>query len=398
VFKAVEERDYPDYDYLDNEEAIYQGYDAEGDSDYSVGFTVYEPEQKTETREDPEKNNGDKESRDSEADKNRESEVDESTEDDDIWLDGDEDINENEEPDDQLMIDDSEADADEEAWYEDEESESGEKVSPESYVIDGHEYKDPRKYIQTLYQRDARQYSQLKPEKQIELAHAVRRGMLCDCSIMPEDPVVPDEYPYKLVDKTSKVLKRLDQTEEEKAWVVSLSLEEKKEYIEKGRTAQEQMISHNLPLVMSIAGEKYKTLEYMDRVQAGNMGLLKAVQYFNPYRGNKFATYAAYLIDSEISNYARSLRKQRAASPAETCFVPTDAEIERVVDLMGGIYWMKEITVDTDQIPDRIRKLSGAFQGDVHPPKTVFPIYVTSILFFLSPRRSEFSLLKSYVI
>jgi len=140
VFKAVEERDYPDYDYLDNEEAIYQGYDAEGDSDYSVGFTVYEPEQKTETREDPEKNNGDKESRDSEADENRDSEVDESTDDDDIWLDGDEDINENEEPDDQLMIDDSEADADEEAWYEDEESESGEKVSPESYVIDGHEY------------------------------------------------------------------------------------------------------------------------------------------------------------------------------------------------------------------------------------------------------------------
>lgn len=280
MFKAVEERDYPDYDYLDDEEAIYQGYDAEGDSDYSVGFTVYEPEQKTETREDPEKNNGDKESRDSEADENRDSEVDESTDDDDIWLDGDEDINENEEPDDQLMIDDSEADADEEAWYEDEESESGEKVSPESYVIDGNEYKDPRKYIQALYQRDARQYSQLKPEKQIELAHAVRRGMLCDCSIMPEDPVVPDEYPYKLVDKTSKVLKRLDQTEEEKAWVVSLSLEEKKEYIKKGRTAQEQMISHNLPLVMSIAGEKYKTLEYMDRVQAGNMGLLKAVQYF----------------------------------------------------------------------------------------------------------------------
>lgn len=363
MLKAVEEREYLDYDYLDDDEARYQGYDTEEDADFADGFTVTEPEQKTKARENPEKNNGDTESRDAEADENRDSEADDSPDDDDIWLDGDEDINENAEPDDEQMSGEPEADADapetasdEEAWYEDEEFEPGEKVSPESYVIDGHEYKDPRKYIQALYQRDTRQYPQLKPEKQMELAHAVRRGMLCDCSIMPEDPVVPDEYPYKLVDKTSKVLKRLDQTEEEKAWVESLSLEEKKEYIEKGRTAQEKLISHNLPLVMTIAGEKYKSLEYLDRVQAGNMGLLKAVQYFNPYRENKFATYAAYLIDSEISNYARSLRKQRAASPAETCFVPTDAEIERVVDLMGGVYWMRMITADTDQTPDRIRK------------------------------------------
>ena len=363
MLKAVEEREYLDYDYLDDDEARYQGYDTEEDSDFADGFTVTEPEQKTKVRETPEKNNGDKESQDSEVDENRDSEADDSSDDDDIWLDGDEDINENAEPDDEQMseepeedADDPETAADEEAWYEDEEFEPGEKVSPESYVIDGHEYKDPRKYIQALYQRDTRQYPQLKPEKQMELAHEVRRGMLCDCSIMPEDPVVPDEYPYKLVDKTSKVLKRLDRTGEEKAWVESLSLEEKKEYIEKGRTAQEQLISHNLPLVMAIAGEKYKSLEYLDRVQAGNMGLLKAVQYFNPHRGNAFTTYAAYLIDSEISNYARLLRKQRAASPAETCFVPTDEEIERVARLMGGVYWMRAITADTDQTPDRIRK------------------------------------------
>ena len=71
------------------------------------------------------------------------------------------------------------------------------------------------------------------------------------------------------------------------------------------------------------------------------MGLLKAVQYFNPHRGNAFTTYAAYLIDSEISDYAKDLRMQKAASPEETCFVPTDAEIDRVVDLMGGIYWIR---------------------------------------------------------
>ena len=317
MLNAVEEYGYQDYDYLSDGETLYQGYDMDGNSDVPIGFTVTE---------DPEKDNDKEES--------RISAVDESP-DDDIWPDGDEDINENAEPDDRQMTDDPETDADEEAWYEDDEQEPGEKVSPESYTIDGREYKDPRRYIQALYQRDVRQYPQLEPEKQIELAHAVRKGMLCDCSIMPEDPVVPDEYPYKLVDKTSKVLKRLEQTEEEKAWVESLSLEEKKDYIARGRTAQEQLTSHNLPLVMSIAGEKCKSIEYLDRVQAGNIGLLKAVQYFNPYRGTAFATYAAYVIDSEISDYAKSLRMQKAVSPAETCYVPTDEDIERVVELIG---------------------------------------------------------------
>ena len=236
MLNAVEEYGYQDYDYLSDGETLYQGYDMDGNSDVPIGFTVTE---------DPEKDNDKEES--------RISAVDESP-DDDIWPDGDEDINENAEPDDRQMTDDPETDADEEAWYEDDEQEPGEKVSPESYTIDGREYKDPRRYIQALYQRDVREYPCLEPEKQIELAHAVRRGMLCDCSIMPEDPVVPDEYPYKLVDKTSKVLERLDQTEEEKAWVESLSLEEKKDYIARGRTAQEQLTSHNLPLVMSIAG------------------------------------------------------------------------------------------------------------------------------------------------
>ena len=350
MFKAMEEREYLDFDYLSDEEIMYQGYDTDRDPDYSVGFTVTEAaeyEQKTGARENPERDDNEAESRDSEMNESP---------DDDIWHDGDEDIGENAEPDDRQMTDDPETDADEEAWYEDDEQEPGEKVSPESYTIDGREYKDPRRYIQALYQRDVRQYPQLEPEKQIELAHAVRKGMLCDCSIMPEDPVVPDEYPYKLVDKTSKVLERLDQTEEEKAWVESLSLEEKRDYIARGRKAQEQLTSHNLPLVMSIAGEKYKSIEYMDRVQVGNIGLLKAVQYFNPYRGTAFATYAAYVIDSEISDYAKSLRMQKAVSPAETCYVPTDEDIERVVELMGGISWMREITVDTDQTPDRIRK------------------------------------------
>ena len=110
MFKAVEEREYLDYDYLSDEEIMYQGYDTEEDSVYSVGFTVTEYERKAEARENPEKDNDEAES--------RESEVDAGPDDDDIWLDRDEDINENAEPDDEQIPNESETDAEEEAWYE----------------------------------------------------------------------------------------------------------------------------------------------------------------------------------------------------------------------------------------------------------------------------------------
>ena len=45
MLKAVEEREYLDYDYLGDDEARYQGYDTEEDSDFADGFTETEPEQ-----------------------------------------------------------------------------------------------------------------------------------------------------------------------------------------------------------------------------------------------------------------------------------------------------------------------------------------------------------------
>ena len=66
----MEEREYLDYDYLSDEEIIYQGYDTDRDSDYSDGFTVTEYERKAEARENPEKDNDEAESRVSEVDAN----------------------------------------------------------------------------------------------------------------------------------------------------------------------------------------------------------------------------------------------------------------------------------------------------------------------------------------
>ena len=52
-----------DYDYMDDVEARYQGYDTVEDYDFANGFTVTEHERKTEAREAPEKDNNEAESR-----------------------------------------------------------------------------------------------------------------------------------------------------------------------------------------------------------------------------------------------------------------------------------------------------------------------------------------------
>ena len=86
-----------------------------------------------------------------------------------------------------------------------------------------------------------------------------------------------------------------------------LTADEEKELayrIRKGdNEAKEELIVHNLKLVVSIA-KRYngviKTLEFMDIIQAGNMGLMKAVEKFNPDLNYKFSTYATWWIRQAI--------------------------------------------------------------------------------------------------
>ena len=117
--------------------------------------------------------------------------------------------------------------------------------------------------------------------------------------------------------------------------------------------ARDRMVRANLRLVVNIArGYTGKGLGLQDLIEEGNLGLLRAVEGFDPAMGTRFSTYASYWIKQSIKraliNTAKTIRipaymvellsKWRRATTRlaeELGRTPTPEEIARVLGCLG---------------------------------------------------------------
>jgi RNA polymerase primary sigma factor len=190
--------------------------------------------------------------------------------------------------------------------------------------------------ITFAYLKEMQKISLLTRDREIELSKTIRKGednirdlilklpqarnelaslgeKLEEGSIKPREIVqAKEEYISRIIQKLEDTAKKKDKSNPVKGEMFEALTQIKNAESEVGR-AKREMIQSNLRLVVSIAkAYMNRGLTFLDLIQEGNLGLIKAVSKYDYTKGYKFSTYASWwirqAITRAISDKSRTIR------------------------------------------------------------------------------------------
>lgn len=143
---------------------------------------------------------------------------------------------------------------------------------------------------------------------------------------------------------------------------------------EEVNAAKNRLVEANLRVVVDVA-KRYvgHGTQFLDLIQEGNLGLLKAVDRFDYKRGLKFSAYATWwirqAITRSIADQERTLGKEEYSRPGD--FIPTESSDPVEEEVMGRLFY-RQILDAVEALPEKEQRvIKRRFGLDDDAPRTL---------------------------
>lgn len=149
-----------------------------------------------------------------------------------------------------------------------------------------------------------------------------------------------------------------------------LSPEKEREYLDKFRKdgdleARNVLVKHNLRLIVFIAKKYVNYPDNEDLISIGTLGLIKAINTFNPEKGSQLATYASRCIENEILMTMRNYKKRaQDLSIYESIGSDKDGNEMPIVDLLQTDEESVYAQIDSEFMRKTIKTLTEKYLND----------------------------------